>query len=278
MTDLVAVAVAAVLLAAGVLKLRDASTFAATLRKLSPLAVRRRLSLPRARVAADAVALLEVIVAAGLTFTDGSLLRMSAAVAVGLGVAFTVVVIVAVRRGASCGCFPSLRSRAAGRVEAARAIAMLVAAVAVVAWPPADRRLLVVRAATLVAAAAIVVWAIPASRLLRSRPRVAAPAVLGDPPPVDGATDRLRARPELHAVESRLEQIGLALDWDDRRISPAGPALLISVGRRPGAMLTARLGHRGEPLTATVAAGPLRFSVRAGAVVESAVGATAGEP
>jgi len=278
MTDLVAVAVAAVLLAAGVLKLRDATTFAATLRKLSPLVLRRRLSLRRARAAAEAVALLEIIVAAGLTFTDGSLLRVSAAAAVGLGVAFTLVVIVAVRRGASCGCFPSLRSRAAGRVEVARAIAMLVAAVAVVAWPPADRVPLVVRAAALLAAGAIVVWAIPASRLLRRRPRVAAPAVLADPPPVDGAIDRLRARPEMHAVESRLEQIGVALDWDDCRISPAGPALLISVGRRPGAMLTARLGGAGEPLTATVAAGSIRFSLRAGAVVERAVGATAGEP
>jgi len=274
MTDLVAVAVAAVLLAAGVLKLRDANTFAATLRKLSPLALRRRLSLRRARLVADAVALMEIIVAAGLTFTDGSLLRMSAAVAVGLGVAFTVVVVVAVRRGASCGCFPSLRSTAAGRVEVARAIAMLLAAVAVVVWPPADRVPLVLRTAALLAAGAIVVWAIPASRLLRRRPKMPR-AVLGDPPPVDGAIDRLRARPEMHAVESRLEQIGLALDWEDHRISPAGPTLLISVGRRPGAMLTARLGHADEPLTATVAAGSIRFSVRAGVVVESAVGATA---
>lgn len=269
MTDLVAVAVAAALLAAGVLKLRDATTFAATLRKLSPLVLRRRLSLPRARVVARAVALLEVVVAAGLTFADGSVLRISAAVAVGLGVAFTIVVIAAVRRGASCGCFPSLRSKAAGRVEVVRAVALLVAAVAVVVWPPADRMPLAVRVAALLVAAAIVVSAIPASRLLRGRPKRATPAVPRDPPPISGAVERLRSLPDMQSVEARLAAHGTAIDWSSAQVSAAGPALLISAGRRPGAILTARLGHPGVPLTGTVTAGSVRLSMRAGEVVES---------
>jgi uncharacterized membrane protein YphA (DoxX/SURF4 family) len=145
-----ALVVAAVFLVAGVAKLSDRPSTAATFTALG---------VPAAHPLATAVPLAEIVLGAGLVVAP----RPAAVGGLVLLAAFTVVVVTALRRGVrvGCGCFGTARRQPISFVEVARN-AMLAVATAVALLAPAPRwpGLAAVVAVTGATAAAAVVLAL----------------------------------------------------------------------------------------------------------------------
>lgn len=114
MTGGIALALAFLLVSAGLPKLLSPEHVAGALRRVLP---RRRITTARLRLAGQLLGLWELLLAGGLVMIGGP--------AVGVAVAVTFLgflgfVVAAVRRGASCGCWASLTEGPAGGAEVAR--------------------------------------------------------------------------------------------------------------------------------------------------------------
>jgi hypothetical protein len=117
----------AVLLAvAGVLKLAHRRAFAHAVHRLLPSHLPRRREV--ANAAGPIVGGVEIAVAAALCTTP-HLAVPAAAVTAGLFAGFCAVVVGAIRKGTSCGCFTSLSDGAAGATELTRTAALGIIAV-----------------------------------------------------------------------------------------------------------------------------------------------------
>lgn len=114
MTQGIALALAFLLVSAGLPKLLSPEHVAGALRRVLP---RQRITMARLRLAGQLLGLWELLLAGALVMIGG--------VAVGVAVAATFLgflgfVVAAVRRGASCGCWASLTEGPAGGAELAR--------------------------------------------------------------------------------------------------------------------------------------------------------------
>jgi hypothetical protein len=128
----VAALLAAVLIVAGVIKVVEPRYIAAALRRISAAIARRAARSDKdARRAGRTIGAVETAVGVALLLVTGWFGVAVAALAVALFASFVAVVILAVRRGAACGCWASLSEGPAGGAEIGRAGA-LVAAAAVV--------------------------------------------------------------------------------------------------------------------------------------------------
>jgi len=273
----VALAVGAVLVASGGLKLQNPRVFASTLRKLGPAFVWNRLPRRVSIMASLVIAAGEIVVGTGLAVATGELRKVVVRAALALTVGFTLAVGVAIRRSAQCGCFGPLSGHPAGRWEAARAGGMLAACIVLVATVRAhDAVPIPPLAVPLLAGGALLFRHAAGSSLVRRRRRtgtqidviVTEPVVLVPEfaPPPDELIELARRAPEVATIEARLAAAGATVDWSGARVGGIPGSWLVSVGEPTGATLLVRLTAADAPVSVVGAAGDLRFVARKGRI------------
>jgi hypothetical protein len=169
----IAAALGLIFLLAGALKAADQRSVRDSLARVLPRALESNSRL--AKAAAATLATVELALGAALLFASGVLAVAASVAVVLLCCAFVPAVVVARRRGLSCGCWGSLSRGAAGGAEVGRSIALILVAgaLAAVRLTGDDRGAVRSRAAALAAvlAVAVVVGAAAVGdRLLRSPP------------------------------------------------------------------------------------------------------------
>jgi hypothetical protein len=227
--SVIALVLAAVLTVAGTIKLVHPDVAAKAMRRISArlLDVDAR----RARIAGRAVGTVEVAVALMLVL-PGAFAVAGAVAAVGLFACFLVVTVMAVRRGAACGCWGSLSDGPAGVHEVRRRVYFLVAAIGLasirLACGPPEPPALVVAASMLALGVLAVSSAGLAWRSSRTRSTPGVRLVRG--------AERRRLRDVLRndpAVVAMVEEIDpdARLDWPRIRASRKtdAPSTLVAV-------------------------------------------------
>jgi Methylamine utilisation protein MauE len=204
---------------AGVAKLHRPTPIAMAIRKLLPrrVTVRRRAVLLAAGLALGAI---EVVLSVALVAATGrAAVAVSVAVVV-LGLVFVAAVLVAIRRGAACGCWAALSTGPAGSAELIRAAGVVVLGLVLLAARAQDDRRPSVTVATVAGGFALgAAWAALARLAARLRPdRTRKARRNGEPPPSPmsisaflrgpgGTRDRLApAGPDSSALTGRVRR------------------------------------------------------------------------
>jgi hypothetical protein len=256
-----ALLLAGLLIVAGVLKLVRPRPFAHAVYRLLPRHLVRRSSL--ARVAPWLAGTVEVLAGAGLLAVRSVWV---AGVVAALYLGFVGVVVVAIRKGTSCGCFSSFSDGAAGGAELGRSLALGVLAVVLVAvgswsWRPDAIAWLAVLVVVVAAAAALGGRTRPSGWLLLGRvdSRLAGvdlPAgPLRDSRERASVIDAARRSPSVLAFESWLGDRVSDVDWRRCEVRPGGatppggprvPCMLVVPRCRAGLSLTVSVPWTGS--------------------------------